>query len=87
MTQRSSTAWGIAEATAGVIGSVEYDAAAAAGRPTASPKSTGRVYRQSVIFGRTSILTEGDANALPQNAEVAARLAVGTLKAYRDIAL
>jgi len=61
---RSSFAPGIAEATAGVIGSVEFDAAAATGRPTASPKLSVRVYRQSVIFGRPSTLTDGDANAL-----------------------
>jgi hypothetical protein len=89
---RSSPVRGITDVTAAVIGSVEYDAAAvaaAAGRQTALSKSSGRIHRQSVIFGRSSTLIGGDANCytLPQNAEVAARLAVGALKAYRDIAL
>ena len=87
---RSSPVRGITDVTAAVIGSVEYDAAAAAGRQTGLSKSSvGRIHRQSVIFGRSSTLTGGDANCytLPQNAEVAARLAVGALKAYRDIAL
>jgi hypothetical protein len=88
---RSSPVRGITDVTAAVIGSVEYDAAvASAGRSTALSKSSRRIHRQSVIFGRSSTLTtEGDTNCctLPQNAEVAARLAVGALKAYRDIAL
>lgn len=87
---RSSPVRGITDVPAAVIGSVEYDAGvAAAGRQTALSKSSGRIHRQSVIFGRSSTLTEGDTNCctLPQNAEVAARLAVGALKAYRDIAL